>query len=68
MTSRLKLTLMWLRVAFFSALFFASFTASLYLPHSNAWWRVSMMSLVGFSVWSVVNSYRRRKARREQQV
>jgi hypothetical protein len=63
MESKKSLTLRGMRVLFFGILLFASFTASLYLPHQNRWWRVAMILLLAFNIWSLVSSYRRRAAR-----
>jgi hypothetical protein len=60
MQTRLKLTLMWLRVATLCALFFTSWTASMYLPQTNPWWRASEVSLITLLGWSALSSYRRR--------
>jgi len=67
MESKKSLTLRGMRVLFFSILYFASFTASLYLPHQNVWWRVAMILLLAFSTWSLVSSYRRRAVRRREE-
>ncbi len=67
MESKKSLTLRGMRVLFFSTLYFASFTASLYLPHQNVWWRVAMILLLAFSTWSLVSSYRRRAVRRREE-
>jgi hypothetical protein len=64
MQTRLKLTLMWLRVVILCGLFFASWTATMYLPHTNPWWRASEVSLITLLGWSALSSYRRRAARR----
>ncbi len=49
--------------------FLASFVASLYLPHTNPWWRVSMFCLAAFGLSSFISNYRRREAvkRRQQE-
>lgn len=63
MTSKLSLTLRGMRVLLFSSLLFASFTASLYLPHQNVWWRIAMIGLMIFNTWALVQTYRKRAAR-----
>ena len=68
MESKGALTLRGMRVLFFSILYFASFTASLYLPHRNVrWWRVAMILLMAFNAWGLVSSYRRRAVRRREE-
>jgi hypothetical protein len=65
--SKKSLILRGTRVLFFSVLLFASFTASLYFPHQNVWWRVAMILLLAFNTWSLVSSYRRRAVRRREE-
>jgi hypothetical protein len=67
MESKKSVTLRGMRVLLFSILLFASFTASLYLPHQNRWWRVAMILLLAFNTWSLVSSYRRRAVRRREE-
>ena len=67
MESKKSLALRGMRVLFFSILLFASFTASLYLPHQNVRWCVAMILLLAFNIWSLVSSYRRRAARRREE-
>jgi hypothetical protein len=66
MERKLALTLQGMRVLLFSTLLFVSFTASLYLSHQSAWWRLSMFALMAFSPWAFVQSYRRRFARKRE--
>lgn len=51
-----------------SLLFFASFTASLYLPHQNPLWRVAMIVLIVMFGVSTVRGYRRRIEVRRQSI
>ena len=67
---RLNKSLMALMVrgAAFGLLFFASFTASLYLPHHSPWWRVAMIVLIVMSGFSAARNYRRRTEVRQQNI
>jgi hypothetical protein len=46
--------------------YLASFVLFLYLPSTNPGWRFATLSLAGFSGWSLLNSYRRRAARKRE--
>ena len=59
--SKARLALLAIRVCALSILFFASFTASLYLPHKTTWWRISEIVLIGMIFYATIQSYRRRK-------
>jgi len=65
MKSKQSLALQWMRVSFFSILAFASFTAFLYLPHHDVWWRVATLLLVAFNLWGLVDNRRRAAMRRK---
>ena len=60
MRSKKSLLALAMRVLALSLLYFASFTASLYLPHQSPWWRVAMIVLITMSGASAVRQYRRR--------
>ena len=60
MRSKISLMALAMRVLAFSLLYFASFTASLYLPHQSPWWRVAMIVLIVLSGAGAVGQYRRR--------
>jgi hypothetical protein len=57
------------RTLFLCVLAFASFTASLYLPHQNPWWRVSEIFMAALFLWGPVSRYYQRTvhSRKEQQ-
>ncbi len=58
--AKMKLALRLLRVGTLCSLFFAAWTASLYLPHQNAWWRVSEGIVMAMALASGVQNYLRR--------
>jgi hypothetical protein len=66
-TSKKSLILDSLRALFLCVLAFASFTASLYLPHQNPWWRVSEIFLAALFLWGPVSRYYRRVERRRKE-
>jgi O-antigen/teichoic acid export membrane protein len=68
MRSRISLMALGVGVLALSLLYFASFTASLYLPHQNPWWRVAMIVLIVISGISAVRQYRRRREVRQQNI
>jgi cytochrome c biogenesis protein CcdA len=66
MRSKGSLIALGVRVSALSLLFFASFTASLYLPHQSPWWRIATMVLIVMFGVSAVRGYRRRIELRRQ--
>ena len=60
MRSKKSLIALAVRTICLCLLFFASFTASLYLPHQNPWWRAAMIVLIVMFGVSTVRGYRRR--------
>jgi len=68
MRSKRSLMVLAVRVLALSSLYFASFTASLYLPHQNPWWRVAMVVLIAVSGASALRQYRRRIEVRQQNI
>jgi hypothetical protein len=68
MRSKKSLMTLAVRVLALSLLYFASFTASLYLPHQSPWWRVAMIVLIVMSGASAVRQYRRRIEVRQQNI
>jgi hypothetical protein len=68
MRSKISLIALAMRVLALSLVYFASFTASLYLPHQNPWWRVAMIVLIVVSGGGAVRQYRRRIEVRQQNI
>ena len=68
MRSKISLIALAMRVLALSLVYFASFTASLYLPHQNPWWRVAMIVLIVMFGVSTVRGYRRRVEVRQQNI
>ena len=68
MRSKISLMALAMRVLAFSLLYFASFTASLYLPHQSPWCRVAMIVLIVVSGAGAVRQYRRRIEVRQQNI
>jgi O-antigen/teichoic acid export membrane protein len=68
MRSKISLMALAVRVLALSLLYFASFTASLYLSHQSPWWRVAMVVLIVMSGVSAVRGYLRRIELRKQNI
>lgn len=68
MHSKESLIALTVRTICLCLLFFASFTASLYLPHQNPWWRVAMIVLIVMFGVSTVRGCRRRIEVRRQSI
>ena len=68
MHSKKSLIALVVRGLVLSSLIFASFTASLYLPHKNPWWRVAMIVLIVVYGISSVRGYRRRVEVRKENI
>jgi membrane protein implicated in regulation of membrane protease activity len=68
MRSKISLMALAVRVLALSLIYFASFTASLYLPHQSPWWRVAMIVLIVVSSAGAVRQYRRRIEVRQQNI
>lgn len=63
MPSKTSLRLRGTRVLLLNILLFASFTASLSLPHGSSGWNSSMLALAAFCAWSALFGYRHRRSR-----
>jgi len=68
MRSKISLMALAARVLALSLLYFASFTASLYLQHQSPWWRVAMVVLIVMSGAGAVRQYRRHIEVRQQNI